>query len=175
MLRGSLTDFPLLNVLQMLINSGVSGKVHVSHLRGGDVWVQAGEIVHASALSREGEDALDLLVSVEGGDFTFDPSQTAGKRTIEARSTALLRQLSHSADAWKELLRLFPHWDRPLTFTPRWTDQQPVTRAQFRALNLVGRLPLGDLVAQSELSPRATLELLRPFVQSGLVDAGAAP
>ncbi|TSA87319.1 DUF4388 domain-containing protein [Deinococcus detaillensis] len=173
MLRGSLSEFPLLNVLQMLTNSGASGKLHVSHLRGGDLWLQGGEVVHASALLREGDDALDLLSSVGGGDFTFEPGQAAPKQSVDTRRTALLRQLSVSSDAWQELLRLFPHWDRPLTFTSRWTDQQPVTRAQFRTLNLVGRVPLGDLVAQSDLSPRATLEVLRPFVQSGLVDSGA--
>ncbi len=172
MLRGSLSEFPLLNVLQMLTNSGVSGKLHVSHVRGGDLWLQSGEVVHAAALSREGDDALDLLASVLGGDFTFDPAQLPTKRTVELRRTALLRQLSVSSDAWQDLLHYFPHWDRPLKFTARWNEQQPVTRSQFRTLNLVGRVPLGDLVARSELSPRATLELLRPFVQSGLVDSG---
>lgn len=173
MLRGDLTEFPLLNVLQMLTNSAVSGKVHVSHPRGGDLWLQGGEVVHAAALTREGDDALDVLASVSGGEFTFDPAQPAPKRSVEMRRTALLRHLSVSSDEWRELLRFFPHWDRPLTFTPRWSEQQPVTRAQFRTLNQVGKLPLGDLVAQSDLSPRATLELLRPFVQSGLVDSGA--
>ena len=175
MLRGDLTEFPLLNVLQMLTNSAVSGKVHVSHLRGGDLWLQGGEVVHAAALTRQGDDALDLLSSVTDGEFTFDPAQLPPSRTVEMRRTALLRHLSVSSDSWRELLRFFPHWDRVLSFTPKWSDQQPVTRSQFRVLNQVGKLPLGDLVAQSELSPRATLELLRPFVQSGLVDSGARP
>ena len=171
MLRGSLDEFPILNVLQMLTSSGVGGRLHVSHLRGGDIWLQGGEVVHAAALSREGDDALDLLSSVTGGDFTFDPDQLSDQRTVQMRRNALLRHLSVSSDAWQELLTLFPAWDKPLSFTERWTDQQPVTRTQDRTLNLVGRLSLSDLVARSELSPRATLELLRPFVQSGLVDA----
>ena len=175
MLRGDLTEFPLLNVLQMLTNSAVSGKVHVSHPRGGDLWLQGGEVVHAAALTREGDDALDLLASVTGGEFTFDPAQLSPARTVELRRTALLRQLSVSSDDWRELLRFFPNWDRTLSFTPKWSDQQPVTRSQFRVLNQVGKLALIDLVAQSELAPRATLELLRPFVQSGLVDSGARP
>ncbi|WP_293910860.1 DUF4388 domain-containing protein [Deinococcus sp.] len=171
MLRGSLDEFPILNVLQMLTSSSVSGKLHVAHLRGGDIWLQVGEVVHATALSREGDDALDLMSSVTGGDFTFDPDQLSPTKTVQMRRNALLRHLSVSSDAWQELLAMFPAWDRPLTFTERWTDQQPVTRTQFRILNQVGRLPLGDLVSQSELSPRATLDLLRPFVQSGLVNA----
>jgi Domain of unknown function (DUF4388) len=171
MLRGSLNEFPILNVLQMLTSSGVGGKLHVSHLRGGDIWFQGGEVVHATALSREGDDALDLLSSVSGGDFTFDPEQLSDRKTVQMRRNALLRHLSVSSDAWQDLLTLFPAWDKPLTFTERWTDQQPVTRAQYRTLSRVGQMPLGDLVAQSELAPRATLELLRPFVQSGLIDA----
>ena len=174
MLRGSLDEFPLLNVLQMLINSGANGRLRVIHARGGDLWLRGGEVVHATALSREGEEALDILASVVGGEFSFDPAQLATARTIDTRRNALLRQLSVSTDSWQELLALFPHWDRPLTFTPRWTEQQPVTRAQFRTLDMVGKLPLGELIARSELTPRATLELLRPFVQAGLVDSGVS-
>ena len=158
----------------MLSTSAVNGKLSVSHSRGGEIWMQGGEVVHALALSREGEDALDVLASVRGGEFSFDPSPRADTRTIQTRRNALLRQLSVNSDAWQELLAIFPNWEAPLIFTPRWTEQQPVTRAQFRVLDKVGKMPLLDLVSQSELAPRATLELLRPFVQAGIIDAGAA-
>ena len=174
MLRGSLAEFPLLNVLQMLTNSGASGRLLVTHARGGELWLSGGEVVHATALSREGDEALDILASVMGGDFSFDPAQLAPARTVDIRRNALLRQLSVSSDSWQELLALFPYWDRPLSFTPRWTEQQPVTRAQYRTLEMVGKLPLGEVVARSDLTPRATLELLRPFVQAGLVDSGVS-
>lgn len=157
----------------MLTNSSVSGKLHVSHVRGGDLWLQNGEVVHAAALSREGEEALVILSSVDGGDFVFDPAVLATKNSVTLRRTALLRQLSVSSDEWKELLAVFPYWDRTLNFTPRWNEQQPVTRSQFRILSMVGRMALSDLVAQSDMAPRDTLELLRPFVQAGLVDSGA--
>ena len=168
MLRGDLTEFPLLNVLQMLTNSAVSGKVHISHPRGGDLWLQGGEVVHAAALTREGDDALDLLASVTGGEFTFDPAQPSPGRSVGMRRMALLRHLSVSSDDWQELLRFFPNWDRALTFTPKWSDQQPVTRSP-----VPGAQSGGQAAADRSGGPERTRAARHPGTATPLRAVGA--
>lgn len=172
MLRGSLKEFPLPNVLQMLTNSGVSGKLSLEHPRGGDLWLSDGEVVHAQALRYQGDEALDLLASVNEGAFAFLPMAAPAEHSVQLKRNALLRHLTISSDEWQTLLGIFPHWEKPLQFTERWSNQQLVTHGQYRVLNMVGRMSLTDLVAHSDVAPRTTLEILRPFVQSGLVSAG---
>lgn len=171
MLRGSLKDFPLPNVLQMLTNSGVTGKLSLEHPRGGDLWLSSGEVIHADALNYSGDDALDLLASVTDGMFTFLPVAAPETHTVKMKRNALLRHLTISSDEWQSLLSLFPHWEKPLRFTERWSNQQLVTHGQYRILSMVGRMSLTEMVAHSDVSPRTTLEILRPFIQSGLVSA----
>ncbi len=171
MLHGSLTEFPLPNVLQMLTNSGATGKLSLEHARGGDLWLKDGEVIHAHALSYDGEPALDILSSVSEGNFTFLPTHAPETHTVCLKRNALLRHLTINSDEWKSLLTLFTHWEKPLQFTPQWSNQQLVTHRQYRVLSMVGRMSLTDMVAHSDVPPRNTLEILRPFIQSELVSA----
>ena len=137
MVRGDLAVFPFLSVMQMLLSSGRAGRLSVAHPRGGELWLEPGELVHARAGGLTGDGALQVLSSLDGGQFTFAPDVAASERSLSLRRDAALRRLIEESDAWGELLRAFPDWSRPLRFTARWTDAQPVTRAQYLALSLV--------------------------------------
>ncbi|WP_102125230.1 DUF4388 domain-containing protein [Deinococcus planocerae] len=173
MVRGDLAVFPFLSVMQMLLSSGRGGRLSVTHARGGDLWFEPGEVIHARAGTLTGEGALQLLSSLDAGTFTFDPGGAAPERTLSLRRDPALRQMIGEADAWGPLLRAFPDWERPLRFTPRWTEAQPVTRAQYAALSHVSDgVPLRAVLERAGGSPRATLETLRPFLTAGLIELG---
>ncbi len=166
MLTGSLSEFPLLGVLQMLLNGGRTGRFQISHPRGGDLWLEGGEVVHASALGRSGLEALSLLASVDAGEFRFDGQPPAPDRSISMRRDALLQYVWQETEAWPELLSAFPDWDRPLRFTAAFNENLPVTRAQYRALRLVGRDTVAGLISGAPMPPRTVLSTLQPFLQS---------
>lgn len=171
MVRGDLAVFPFLSVMQMLLSSGRGGRLSVAHPRGGELWFAPGELVHAQAGALRGDAALQVLASLDGGTFTFEPGGDAPEQTLALRRDAALRQLIGYADAWGPLLRVFPDWDRPLRFTARWSEAQPVTRGQYAALSRIGDgLPLRALLEGVGESPRTTLETLRPFVTAGLIE-----
>lgn len=175
MMSGDLSVFPLLPVLQMLLASGKSGVLSVDHVRGGELWFGGGELLHAHSGALRGEDALQLLCSLDSGLFTFEPGQAPPEQTLKLRQDAALHRMLQDADAWLPLLKLFPDWSRPLRFTGRWSDQQPVTRQQYRVLSLLqgtGRSSpsLRQILDASGLPPRTVLELYRPFVVGGLIE-----
>lgn len=171
MVRGDLAVFPFMPVMQMLLSSGRAGRLSVAHARGGELWFEPGEVVHARVGGLTGDAALQVMSSLDGGQFTFAPDVPPTERTLALRRDAALRRLLEDADAWEALLRVFPDWSRPLRFTARWTEAQPVTRAQYVALSLIPEgLPLRAVLERSTLPPRHVLETLRPFVTAGLVE-----
>ena len=173
MVRGDLAVFPFMPVMQMLLSSGRGGRLSVAHARGGELWFEPGELVHARAGGLTGDAALQVMSSLDGGQFTFAPDVAAQGRSLALRRDAALRRLIEEGDAWSDLLATFPDWERPLRFGPRWTEAQAVTRAQYVALSLIPEgLPLRTLLERAGQGPRVTLELLRPFVTAGLVEVG---
>ena len=173
MISGDLSVFPLLSVLQMLLVSGRGGVFTVDHPRGGELWFEHGEVLHARSDALSGEAALQLLASVDGGTFTFEPGATPPERTLHLKQDAALHWLLREADAWVPLLQVLPDWDRALQFTDRWTDQQPVTREQYLLLSRVApATSLRTLVERSGLPPRSAAGLYAPFVSGGLLDLG---
>ncbi|WP_425147870.1 DUF4388 domain-containing protein [Deinococcus sp.] len=175
MLRVDLAEFAFPAVLQMLLQGGVSGHARISGVRQADVWLRAGQVVQASMLGRGGNDALELLGIVEGGELQFETGAEAPAPSPSAGRDALLRQLMVDASAWEPLLELFPDWSLWPRFTLRWSQQQPVTHRQYRALLWVGRASLEDIIRQSDLGPRELLTLLAAFRQAGLIELVTSP
>lgn len=171
MVRGDLSIFPLLPLMQMLLGSGRSGRLSLGHLRGGDLWLAPGELVHAEAGALQGEVALELLCSVDGGLFTFETVQPPPERTLNLRRDAALTHMFEVQESWGPLLQDFSDWDRTLSFTTRWTEAQPVTQAQYQTLSLLrpGQT-VAQLVGRAGQPPRQLLGTLRPFLNAGMIE-----
>lgn len=170
MVRGDLSVFPILSVMQMLLTSGRAGRLSADHPRGGQLWIERGEIIHAVSGKLRGEAALQLFSSLDGGTFTFEPDLRPAERTLSLRRDNALHRMIEESDAWAALLRDFPDWNKKLRFSSKWNEAQPVTRGQYHALNLVERnLSIQHLIEFSD-SPRDTLETLRPFLMAGLIE-----
>ncbi len=171
MVSGDLQVFPLLPVLQMLLSSGRTGQFMVEHPRGGSLWLEHGEIVHARSGDLTGEAALQLLGSLDSGTFTFEADRPAPVHTLHLRQDAAMHRMYLDSEAWAGLLRLFPDWSRTLRFSERWVEAQPVTRQQYLALSQVGHgQSLRSMVNHNELPPRVMLETLKPFLANGLIE-----
>jgi hypothetical protein len=174
MLRGDLTEFSFPAMLQMLLNGGRSGHLRVMGVLGGELWLEHGEVVYADSLGRQGQMALELLSCVDSGELLFEAGVGAPARNMTLGRDATLRQMMVDEDGWKPILEVFPDWNLWLRFTPRWSEQQPVNRFQYRALSLVGRMSIREMVQRSDLGGRQVLALLVPFRQAGLIETVSA-
>ncbi|GAA0499517.1 DUF4388 domain-containing protein [Deinococcus depolymerans] len=171
MVRGDLNVFPFLSVMQMFLTSGRSGRLSIDHVRGGQLWIERGEIIHAEVGRLRGDAALQLLSSLDGGTFTFEAEQTPSQRTLSLRRDSALRRLLEDSEAWTPLLRTFPDWTQRLSFTDRWNEAQPVTRGQYRMLHLISdSSSIRALLERAPEPPRAALDTLRPFLLAGLIE-----
>ena len=175
MLRSDLSEFAFPALLQMLLSGGRTGHMRVQGMLSGELWLEHGEVVYADALGRQGSAALELLSCVRAGELLFESGLNAPGRNLTVGRDAALRQLMVDEDAWQPVLQAFPDWGLWLRFTSRWSEQQSVNRSQYRALALVGRMSLHDMVQRSDLGPRQVLALLLPFKQAGLIETALPP
>lgn len=174
MLSGNLADFSLLDVMQLLLTSGRTGTLRLAHPRGGDVWLEGGEVVHATALGRTGDEALSLIASVHDGAFDFDQGATTTDRSVSTRRETVLTRMLQENDAWAPIIRAMPDWTTPLRFTNGWSDQTRVTRRQYEVLAHVERgSDLCGLVRATTWPPRELLDVLLPFWQAGKIEYAA--
>ncbi|MBX8465405.1 MULTISPECIES: DUF4388 domain-containing protein [unclassified Deinococcus] len=171
MVRGDLNVFPFLSVMQMFLTSGRSGRLSIDHVRGGQLWIDRGEIIHAEVGRLRGDPALQLLSSLDGGMFTFEADQHPAQRTLSLRRDSALRRMLEDSEAWTPLLRAFPDWNQRLRFTARWNEAQPVTRPQYRMLHLISdSTSVRALLERTQEPPRTALDTLRPFLLAGLIE-----
>ncbi|MFC6590625.1 DUF4388 domain-containing protein [Deinococcus lacus] len=171
MLRGDFTVFPFLSVVQMLMASGRSGVLNAQHPRGGQLWIHAGEIVHARAGGLSGEYAMQLLTSLDEGQFAFEASEDLPEQTLNLRGDLALRQLFQQSEGWRELLVTFNDWSQVPQFAAAWNPGQSVTRSQFRVLSGIEKgLSLSELVASLPQAPQDTLRLVQAFLGAGWIE-----
>jgi DNA-binding response OmpR family regulator len=105
-LSGNLSHLDLLGVMQMLAHSRQSGALHVNAGElDGIMFFDAGNISHAEAGDRIGDDAVIAIVKqtngIENGVYKFVPGASATTRTVLRSATELmldaLRDLDESA------------------------------------------------------------------------------
>jgi len=105
-LSGSLSHLDLLGVVQMLAHSRQSGALHINTADlDGVMFFDAGEISHAEAGDRIGDEAVIQIVKrtngIENGVYKFVPGASATTRTVLRSATELmlgaLRELDESA------------------------------------------------------------------------------
>lgn len=90
-LSGSLVEMGLPEVIQVLGQSRKSGRLEiVSGHQKGELWLEAGLVVHASFGKDSGENAVYAMLVLKAGDFVFDPSARTGHKTMSASTEGLL-------------------------------------------------------------------------------------
>lgn len=86
-LVGDLAQTPLLELLRGLHRAGTSGRIE---LRGGQVWLDRGEVVAASAGPVQGLKAFCRLGRMHEGPFQLFPGELVPQRTIEEELSSLI-------------------------------------------------------------------------------------
>lgn len=104
-LTGSLEQWPLPELLNMLGSSRQSGQVEVEagDMRG-SVYLQEGNIVHAVAPQESGIAALTSLFGLHAGTFSFEPRVPAPATTLSQPLDALLAEVTREATEREAIL-----------------------------------------------------------------------
>jgi hypothetical protein len=84
-LSGNLSSVKLADVVQMCCLACMDGDLQLVHANfAGHIFVRKGQVVHAQAGNKQGEDAFYSLLSLKEGSFSFKKGVGSPKSTIEA-------------------------------------------------------------------------------------------
>lgn len=102
-ISGSLSDVSLVELLQLMLWGQKTGVITV-FWRGtsGRLFVQEGQVVHASFAGEQGEPAAYRLLSRDGGSFTWESGPAACPTTIETSTQNLLLETARLMDEGDE-------------------------------------------------------------------------
>ena len=104
--QGSLRDLQLADIIQLVAQSGKTGKFTLRREdEEGVVYLKQGHILHAEVGDLVGEEAVHALASWVTGDFHFSPGEETDLVTIDKSNARLLMEAAHQHDEWRVLSR----------------------------------------------------------------------
>lgn len=171
--QGSLKELPLPDIIQLV---SVSGKTGVFALKRngdstGEIYLRAGQIVHARVGDLQGEEAMYELAIWPEGDFVFTPGRETEVTTIQKSNTNLLMEAARRIDEWQVLSKRIPSTRLVPVFTNQATTTSVSLTPQEWALicKIDERRTIEEIAIGLNMSPFDTCKLLYGLITSSLV------
>ncbi len=179
MLQGSLDNFTLDEVLNLLAGTQKTGHLRISGDRGtGSLWVDEGELVQAEAsnVADDGDwdDVMFELLRFESGNFSFVPDETAPSPSASKEIEPLVERGRELLLEWRSIESVVKSPDHFLTTVAALPSEQVMlTSGEWETVVAIGE---GHSVAQT-CSRLGVGELkgcrrIKSVVERGLVAVG---
>ncbi len=172
--QGSLKELPLADIVQLVAVSGKTGMFSLT--RGADrgaVYIQNGQITHATVNDIQGEDAIYALALWNEGQFQFSAGVDADARTITRSNTTLLMEAARRSDEWKILSKKIPTTDAVPQLVCREGLSEPVTLTPMEWLvvtNTDGARSIEEIARAARVSAFDVAKTLYGLITSDLVE-----
>jgi hypothetical protein len=105
---GNLAQIKLFDVLKPLFSGKKTGKITVKGKGGGELYLELGNITHATTNSAVGEYAFFFLMGLKAGTASFEPDGIPSERTIAISTEQLLLNWSYRKQEWEKLKEALP-------------------------------------------------------------------
>lgn len=171
--QGSLRELPLPDIIQLVSVSGKTGRFSLRRENhpGGEIYLRAGQIVHARTGDLTGEEAVYELAIWPEGDFTFHAGEESPEASISKSNTNLLMEAARRIDEWQVLSKKIPS----TRLVPVFTDQASTTSVSLTPLEwqLISKVDerrtIEEVAIGMDKSPFDTCKLLYGLIASGLI------
>ena len=96
---GSLSEMSLPDIVQILSAGRKSGKLQLRVAAGaGEIYLEKGQVIHASVGNLSGEDAFYALLPVTEGEFALEPTEQLPSRVIQKTTQSLMLEAMRHFD-----------------------------------------------------------------------------
>ncbi len=169
-IEGSLAQLSLPDLLQVFAMNRRTGRLQLNQDREhGELHLSEGRIVHAQAGIVEGDKALYRLMAWTQGNFSFTPSTSAARSTMQRNVDELLLESMRQLDESARLLTELPPRHTRLELSPSANlaeDQHPVTAQVVELL----RIPhtLGEVLDSTSATDLDVLAVLRTLLEKNV-------
>lgn len=172
-LRGAVEAIPLEAVLQLLADTGKSGRLLI---RGeeiaGTLGLSEGRLVSARSQEETGPSALGEIFTIDRGEFGFAPG-SVGESDLSGDLDELLDSAVAERDRIASVRQLVPDERLRFSLSPRAAERAEIRLSadQWRALLAVdGQRDVVAIARQLGIRRLAALELLAGLVRAGMID-----
>lgn len=178
-LRGSVADFPLETIVQLLAATAKTGQLEVrSGSDSGTLGFAKGRLVSAVSGDDKGEPALGAVFTLTGGDFEFVPWTDAPQGDLEGELDHLLDRAVEQRDKIVADRSLIPDDRVRFVLSDRAAAQGEVrlSSEQWRTLLAVnGQRDVRQIAEQLGIGRLAALAALAELVRAGIIALVEAP
>jgi hypothetical protein len=138
-LEGTISTFPLRELIDMIAYSSVTGvlNIYAADLSG-HLYFRDGHLYHVAAGTAEGIDALALILERPQATFAFVSDPTVDRETLWGDYEQHLRLAEHLAARWSHIRPHIPHLKLiPILLAPIEQVQRAVNPAHLPLLDMI--------------------------------------
>ncbi len=171
MLSGNLKDVSILEILQLVSKTKHTGKLIIKG-KGvtGIVFVRKGEIVNAQFGDREGVEALNDIIVISNGYFTFEQTPIKIENVINESIDKILLDLSQVLEVRKTNLTLNTI---PLLKQDVNSNEIVLSGEEVKVVPLIdGKRSIKEIADESHMSYLKTMEVIGNLIEKSLVEKG---
>ena len=171
MLSGNLKDVSILEILQLVSKTKHTGKLIIKG-KGvtGIVFVRKGEIVNAQFGDREGIEALNDIIVISNGYFTFEQTPVKGENVINESIDKILLDLSQVLEVRKTNLTLNTI---PLLKQDVNSNEIVLSGGEVKVVSLInGKRSIKEIADELHMSYLKTMEIVEDLLKKSLVEKG---
>ena len=178
MFQGSLEDgVKLPDIIQVMSASSKTGCFVLSQdSHHGKIYLEDGQIVHATTDDQQGEEAIYTLALWETGNFTFNQNEKGAARTVNKGITNILMELARRLDEWRVLkkkvpsLGLIPELDSLGHKKVSFNTQEWHVLAKINGVNSIRKI-----ASLTNMPPMEVAKLIYGMVAGNMVHLREAP
>ncbi len=169
-IKGSLKDFKLEEVIQMITAGKKSGKLEINaHRRRYRIYFKNGELLHASAPFSTGEDAIKDVFLETYGVFEFIQNIILPPKTIKKNNMEIIFQGISVREECGETKNIFTENDRLIT-SDNTVGNVSISEEEWKILkNIAEQKSINDILEEEGLSYYKACQTLKSLVTKGLL------
>jgi hypothetical protein len=179
-MQGNLSEINLDEILSLATRGKKSGVLRLRHgAETVEVFLNDGQIVHATCPIGEGEKAIYYPITWGDGSFTLDADAAARATTIQKNAAQILEDLRAMSREWESIVEVIP--SRQCVFQLSDLAGEPngpitIPHAAWRVLcKIDGRRTVQEVAGALNAPYAQTAKILFTLFKSGLVAAAPAP
>ena len=174
-LAGTLQDFSLTDIFQLISMGRKTGALHVdNNAQKGIIFFDRGEATHSQLDDLDGDKAVFSIFRWGEGNFAFKADEKAEIRTIKLSVQNLIMEATRQIDEWDLFKKLIPSLETVVRFQsnpPEGSENVSLKPEEWKILSHVnGIRDIQTIVEKSGFSEFQTCKIMYGLLSTGLLE-----